>query len=77
MRGADIGMIFQEPMTSLNPVLTIGRQLTEAIRVHHKVGRGEARALALDGARRGPDRASRSAGYGNTRTSCPAACASG
>ena len=48
VRGADVAMIFQEPMTSLNPVLTVGRQLTEAIRVHHKVGRGEARALALD-----------------------------
>ena len=47
VRGADVAMIFQEPMTSLNPVLSIGRQLTEAIRVHHKVGRGEARALAL------------------------------
>jgi peptide/nickel transport system ATP-binding protein len=47
VRGADVAMIFQEPMTSLNPVLTIGRQLTEAIRVHRKVGRGEARALAL------------------------------
>ncbi len=47
VRGADVAMIFQEPMTSLNPVLTIGRQLTEAIRVHHRVGRGEARSLAL------------------------------
>ena len=47
VRGADVAMIFQEPMTSLNPVLTIGRQLTEAIRGHRKVGRGEARALAL------------------------------
>ena len=34
VRGADVAMIFQEPMTSLNPVLSIGRQLTEAIRVH-------------------------------------------
>ncbi|HET7718087.1 MAG TPA: ABC transporter ATP-binding protein [Bauldia sp.] len=48
VRGADVAMIFQEPMTSLNPVLTIGRQLTEAIRVHRKVGVREARALALD-----------------------------
>ncbi len=47
VRGADVAMIFQEPMTSLNPVLTIGRQLTEAIRGHRRVGRGEARALAL------------------------------
>ena len=47
VRGADVAMIFQEPMTSLNPVLTVDRQLTEAIRVHHRVGRSEARALAL------------------------------
>src|SRR5690606_4736697 len=47
VRGADIAMIFQEPMTSLNPVLTIGRQLTEAIRVHRRAGPREARDLAL------------------------------
>lgn len=42
LRGKDITMIFQEPMTSLNPVLTIGKQISEAIRVHEGVGRGEA-----------------------------------
>jgi peptide/nickel transport system ATP-binding protein len=47
LRGGDIAMIFQEPMTSLNPVLTIGRQLDEAIRAHRGVGRGEARSLAV------------------------------
>src|SRR5574337_1605660 len=34
VRGGEIGMIFQEPMTSLNPVLTIGRQLTEPVEIH-------------------------------------------
>ena len=34
VRGGDIGMIFQEPMTSLNPVLTIGRQITETLEQH-------------------------------------------
>ena len=34
VRGKEIGMIFQDPMTSLNPVLTIGRQITEALRTH-------------------------------------------
>ena len=34
VRGRDIGMVFQEPMTSLNPVLTIGRQITEALEQH-------------------------------------------
>ncbi len=38
IRGNDISMIFQEPMTSLNPVLTIGRQLTETIRLHDGLG---------------------------------------
>lgn len=36
VRGKDVAMIFQEPMTSLNPLFTIGNQLTEAIRIHHK-----------------------------------------
>ncbi len=34
IRGNEIGMIFQEPMTALNPVFTVGRQLTEGLRVH-------------------------------------------
>ncbi|MBB3949436.1 ABC transporter ATP-binding protein [Aureimonas jatrophae] len=48
VRGDRIAMIFQEPMTSLNPVLTIGRQLTEAIRAHRSVSAGEARRLAVE-----------------------------
>ncbi len=47
VRGGDVAMIFQEPMTSLNPVLTVGRQLVEAIRAHRAIGRTEARAAAL------------------------------
>lgn len=39
VRGKEIGMVFQEPMTSLNPVLTIGRQLTETLEAHLHVGR--------------------------------------
>ncbi|GGE96979.1 ABC transporter ATP-binding protein [Stappia taiwanensis] len=48
IRGGDIAMIFQEPMTSLNPVLTIGRQLREAIFVHQDVSRREAEKRALE-----------------------------
>ncbi len=47
IRGKGIAMIFQEPMTSLNPVLTIGKQLTEAIMAHETVSKAEARARAL------------------------------
>src|SRR5205085_2618282 len=45
-RGAKIGMIFQEPMTSLNPVLTIGRQMTEALVEHHRLAGAEATTRA-------------------------------
>jgi peptide/nickel transport system ATP-binding protein len=46
VRGDEIAMIFQEPMTSLNPVLTIGDQIVEALRVHRTLSRREARAQA-------------------------------
>jgi peptide/nickel transport system ATP-binding protein len=46
LRGKDIGMIFQEPMTSLNPVLTIGRQLSEAVTAHQHLTGAEAWAKA-------------------------------
>jgi len=48
VRGSDIAMIFQEPMTSLNPVLTIGRQLMETVTAHETVSRGEARRRTLE-----------------------------
>ncbi|MFW2586732.1 ABC transporter ATP-binding protein [Sagittula sp. SSi028] len=47
IRGNEIGMIFQEPMTALNPVFTVGRQLTEGLRVHRGMSKSEARAEAL------------------------------
>ncbi|MFW5823997.1 MAG: ABC transporter ATP-binding protein [Marinobacter sp.] len=48
LRGSDIAMIFQEPMTSLNPVLTVGRQLSEAMQAHHKVDRKSLRARCVE-----------------------------
>jgi ABC-type dipeptide/oligopeptide/nickel transport system ATPase component len=48
VRGGRIGMIFQEPMTSLNPVFTIGDQIAEAVRLHRDVPRAAARARALE-----------------------------
>jgi peptide/nickel transport system ATP-binding protein len=47
IRGNEIAMIFQDPMTALNPVLTIGHQLEEAIRLHRDVSRRDARARVL------------------------------
>lgn len=48
IRGNDIAMIFQEPMTALNPVYTIGNQLMEMLRKHKKLGKKEARNRAIE-----------------------------
>ena len=48
IRGNEISMVFQEPMTSLNPVFTVGDQIMEAIRLHQKVTRREAKAKAVE-----------------------------
>ena len=48
VRGAQVGFIFQDPMTSLNPVLTVGYQLTEPLRVHLGMSRAEARRRAVE-----------------------------
>ncbi|MEO9168098.1 MAG: ATP-binding cassette domain-containing protein, partial [Aestuariivirga sp.] len=47
LRGSRVSMIFQEPMTSLNPVYTVGSQIAEVIRIHNKVTRADAMAKAL------------------------------
>ena len=48
IRGNEIGMIFQEPMTALNPVFTVGRQLTEGLRLHMDMDKAEANARAIE-----------------------------
>jgi oligopeptide/dipeptide ABC transporter ATP-binding protein len=48
IRGNRISMVFQEPMTALSPVLSVGHQISEAIILHRKVGRTEARELGID-----------------------------
>ena len=77
VRGNDIAMIFQEPMTSLNPVFTIGDQIAEQVQLHLKV----VEEGGLGQGHRGPDAWSgsttRSGASSSTRTRCRAACASG
>ena len=51
MRGDDIAMIFQDPMTSLNPVFTVGEQIAEALRLHRKLSRSQARQATIEAMR--------------------------
>lgn len=48
IRGAEIGMIFQDPMTSLNPTMAIGKQIAEGLRWHHKIGEKEVKARVAE-----------------------------
>ncbi len=48
IRGNEISMVFQEPMTSLNPVYTVGNQIIEAVMLHQKLGARDARAKAIE-----------------------------
>ena len=76
VRGKDIAMIFQEPMTSLNPVYTIGDQIVEAVMLHQQ--RQHARRRTRSPSSRCATSASptRAGGCTSTRTRCPAACGS-
>ena len=76
MRGNEIGMVFQDPMTSLNPTMTIGRQIAEAVLIHRDVSKDQAMSArsrcSTWSACRGPR-----SGCATTPTSSRAACASG
>ena len=76
IRGNEISMIFQEPMTSLNPLMTVGRQISEAIALHQGLSRARRRWTGRSRCCAASTSPSRSAGCTPIRTSCRAACAS-
>ena len=75
--GAELSMIFQDPMTALNPVKRIGTQITESLRLHLDMDRSEAKANGRRAAPLGGHPLARAADPVVSRSSCRAGCASG
>ena len=76
LRGNEVSMIFQEPMSSLNPLFSVGHQITESLRAHRGLAarpRGRVRSSCSSSSGSRPPRA----GSTSTRTRCRVACASG
>ena len=76
IRGKRIGMVFQDPLTSLNPLYRIGDQLVETITTHTNLSNAQARAQGARAARRGRHPGAPRCASTPIRTSSPAACAS-
>ena len=76
LRGNRLAMIFQEPMTSLNPVLTVGHQIAESVRIHTGASASAARTRAPPRCCGWSKSPTPSAASTTTRISSPAACAS-
>ena len=76
LRGSKMSMIFQEPMTSLNPVHTVGQQIVEAILAHTAMSPQAAQGARDRDARAGADPLGRRSASTTSRTTCRAACAS-
>jgi peptide/nickel transport system ATP-binding protein len=76
IRGEEISMIFQEPMTSLNPVFTIGYQITETLHMHREITKQAARGRAVELLKLVGISDAEKRGSTSTRISSPAACAS-
>jgi ABC-type microcin C transport system duplicated ATPase subunit YejF len=76
LRGNAIAMIFQEPMSSLNPAFTIGEQIVEGLLRHRRIGRAEAEARAVEMLARVPHSRRRPSASTTIRTSSRAGCAS-
>ena len=76
LRGNQVSMIFQEPMSSLNPVYTVGAQLVEILHLHNKIEQEGSLGAGRETARRGADSRSRRRGCAPIRTSFRAASAS-
>ena len=70
VRGGQIAMIFQDPMTALDPVFTIGNQLMETIMLHQRVGRSEAFDIAAQGLSTTFTSPTRASAWATIRTSC-------
>ena len=77
MRGDEVALIPQDPMTSLNPTMTIGRQITEGFRLHRDVTKAAGPGAGGRGAEPGRACPGRPSGSTSIPTSSPAACASG